>query len=72
MIILKEFNKYVKLNNYDIKYMSTLYLLQLLNSTYGYRQYISDNSKIDLLTFAICRTNLCRNLFKNNELITKT
>ncbi len=69
---IKEFNKYVKLNNYDIKYMSTLYLLQLLNSTYGYRQYISDNSKIDLLTFAIYRTNLCRNLFKNNKLITKT
>lgn len=65
----KEFTKYVKLNKYDIKYMPYLYLIQLLTSTYGYKQYISDNSKEDLLQFAYFRTNLAKYLFNNASLI---
>lgn len=66
---VKEFTKYVKLNKYDIKYMSYLYLIQLLSSTFGYKQYIADNSKIGLLEFALFRTRLCKYLFDNAELI---
>ena len=66
---VKEFTKYVKLNEYDIKYMSYLYLIQLLTSTFGYKQYINDNTKIDLLDFAYFRTNLCKHLFKNANFI---
>lgn len=66
---VKEFTKYVKLNKYDLKYMSYLYLIQLLTSTYGYKQYIEDNTKLDLLEFAYFRTNLCKYLFNNRDII---
>ncbi len=68
---VKEFNKYVKINKYDVKYMTYLYMIQILTSTYGYKQYIKDNSKISLLDFGFFRTNLCRHLFKNAEKIAK-
>ena len=32
-----------KLNKYDYKFMSYLYLVQLLASKFGYKQYITDN-----------------------------
>lgn len=66
---VKEFTKYVTLNKYDIKYMPYLYLIQLLSSTFGYKQYIADNSKTSLLDFALFRTRLCKYLFDNAELI---
>ena len=44
-LYVKEFNNYVKLNKYDYKYMPYLYMVQLLTSTFGYKQYIQDNSK---------------------------
>lgn len=64
---IKEFNKYVKLNEYDLKYMSYIYLIQLLSSTYGYKEYINNNENIELLEFAHFRTNICKYLFKNVE-----
>ncbi len=69
---IKKFTNYVSLNEYDFKYMSYLYLIQLLASTYGYKQYIADNSKIDLLEFAFFRTKLCKYLYKNAEKISNT
>jgi len=66
---VKEFSKYVSLNKYDIKYMSYLYLIQILTSTFGYKQYIKDNSKKNLLEFGFFRTKLCKDLFDNSELI---
>ncbi len=69
VIYVKEFNNYVKLNKYDLKYMSYLYLIQILCSTFGYKQYISDNSKTELLNFARFRTKLSKYLFENAELI---
>ncbi|MBQ7141017.1 MAG: phosphotransferase [Bacilli bacterium] len=66
---VKEFNKYVKLSKYDIKFMPYIYLLQLLSSTFGYKQYINDNSKINLLEFGFFRTKLCKYLFDNAKLI---
>lgn len=64
---IKEFNKYVKLNEYDLKYMSYIYLIQLLGSTYGYKKYINNNENIELLEFAYFRTDICRYLFNNAE-----
>lgn len=64
---IKEFNKYVKLNEYDLKYMSYIYLIQLLSSTYGYKEYINNNENIELLEFAHFRTNICKYLFNNAE-----
>lgn len=66
---IKEFNKYVKLNKYDLKYMSYIYLIQLLSSTYGYKEYINNNENIELLEFAYFRTNICKYLFNNAEKI---
>lgn len=66
---VKTFNKFVKLNKYDLKYMSYIYLIQILNSTFGYKQYIYDHSKIDLLKFGCLRTNICRYLFNNAQVI---
>ncbi len=69
---VEKVNEYVKLNKYDLKYMSYLYLVQLLASTFGYKQYIADNSKTSLLDFAYFRTKMCRFLFENAEKIAKT
>lgn len=69
---VRSFTWYVKLNKYDYKFMSYLYLVQLVASTFGYKQYIVDNSKTGLLDFAIFRTNLCRFLFENAEKISNT
>jgi len=66
------FKSYVKLNKYDCKFMSYLYLVQLLASTFGYKQYITDNSKTNLLDFAFFRTKLCKFLFENSEEIGNT
>lgn len=52
--------------------MTYLYLIQLLTSTYGYKQFIEDNSKTYLLEFAYFRTRLCRFLFENVEKISDT
>ena len=68
---VKKFNEYVKLNEFDIKYMSYLYLLQLLNSSYGYKQYINNKSNIELLNFAFLRTKICKYLFNNADLISQ-
>ena len=67
---VKRFTNYVELNKYDFKFMSYLYLVQLLGSTFGYKQYIADNSKTSLLNFAFFRTSLCKYLFENAEKIT--
>lgn len=63
---VKEFMKYVPLNEYDLKYMPYIYLVQILDSTYGYKQYLKkDNDKI--LEFAKQRTNFARWLYKYAE-----
>lgn len=66
---VKTFTNYVKLNEYDYKFMSYLYLIQILTSTFGYKQYIANNSKKSLLEFAYFRTKLCKYLFENAEKI---
>ena len=63
----KEVSRFIKLNKYDLEYMPYLYLVQLLCSTYGYKQYILDNNKKELLEFAIFRTKMCRFLFQYSK-----
>lgn len=63
----KEFSKYIKLNEYDLKYASYLYLLQLTGSTYGYKEYNEDYTQKGLLDFALFRTKLCKKLYEKAE-----
>ena len=64
---VKEFSKYIQLNKYDLKYAAQMYLIQIVSSAFGYKQYNDDYSKTGLLEFALFRTNLCRYLYKNSE-----
>ena len=66
---VKTFNKYINLNEYDIKFMPYIYLVQILNSNFGYKQYLYNRDNIKLLNFGFFRTNLCRYLFKNAKTI---
>lgn len=68
---VKTFNKYIKLNKYDLKYMAHLYLIQILNSNFGYKQYIYNHRNKELLKFGYLRTNICRYLFNNATIISK-
>lgn len=64
---VKEFSKYVKLNEYDLKYATKIYLIQIVSSPFGYKQYNDNYEKTGLLEFALFRTNLCRYLYKNSD-----
>lgn len=68
---VKEVMKYIKLTEYDLKYMPYIYIFQLVSSTFGYKQYNNNYSKINLLEFAFFRTNLCIYLYDNLEIISK-
>lgn len=68
---VKEVMQYVELTEFDLKYMPYIYIFQLVGSTFGYKQYNLDNSKIGLLEFALFRTKLCNYLFDNLEVISK-
>lgn len=68
---VKTINQFVKLNQYDLNYMAHLYLIQILNSTYGYKQYLYRRENTELLQFAYLRTNICRYLFQNASLISR-
>lgn len=61
----KEFSRFIKLNKYDLKYAAHLYLIQLICSPFGYKEYNNDYSQTGLLNFAFFRTNLCQYLYKN-------
>lgn len=65
----KEFSKYVELNKYDLKYASYIYLIQLIGSVFGYKEYNNDFTQTKLLKFAFFRTNLCEFLYDNLEKI---
>lgn len=62
---VKEFSKYIRLNEYDLKYAAHIYLIQTVSSVFGYKQYNDNYEKTGLLEFAFFRTNLCRFLYKH-------
>ena len=64
---VKEFSKYITLNKYDLKYATKIYLIQIVSSQFGYKQYNDNYEKTGLLKFALFRTNLCRCLYNNSN-----
>ena len=70
ILYIKEYLKYSKLTKEDLKYLPYIYLIQLLSSTYGYKQYLQTNN-LAMLEFGKERTNICRYLMKNKEIISK-
>lgn len=67
----KEFCKYASLNEYDLKFAPYVYLIQIIGSMFGYKEYIKDNSQTELLNFGFFRTKLCKFLYKNANIISK-
>ena len=70
VMYIKEYLKYSKLNKDDLKYLPYVYLVQVLSSTYGYKEYLK-NGNLDLLRFGKERTNICRYLMKNAKEVSK-
>lgn len=70
VMYVKEYLKYSKLNKDDLKYLPYVYLVQVLSSTYGYKEYLK-NGNLDLLRFGKERTNICRYLMKNAKEVSK-
>ena len=68
---VKKFCNYIKLNEYDLKYIAHLYLIQLVKSMFGYKEYNEDYSQKKLLYFAFFRTKLCENLYEKLDIIGK-
>ena len=68
---VREVNKYVKLNQYDLKYAADVFLIQLTGSVFGYREYNKDYNQTNLLRFALFRTKICKDLYKNSNKISK-
>ena len=68
---VREVNKYVQLNQYDLKYAADIFLIQLTGSVYGYREYNKDYNQKNLLRFALFRTKICKDLYKNSNKISK-
>ncbi len=70
ILYIKEYMKYSPLNKYDLQYMPYIYLLQLLNSPFGYKEYLYSGD-LKLLEFGQKRTELCRYLANNSEMISQ-
>ena len=68
ILYIREFNKYVPLNRYDLKCMAYIYLYKLASSSYGFKQYIN-NGDLDLYKIGVWRSKMCRYLFENYEYI---
>ena len=68
---IREVNKYVRLNKYDLKYAADIFLIQLIGSVFGYREYNKDYNQKNLLRFALFRTKICKDLYKNSNKISK-
>lgn len=66
---VKTIKEYINLTKEDLKYMPYIYILQLVGSTFGYKQYNNDYTKTGLLNFALFRTNLCTYLYNNLDVI---
>lgn len=67
----KEFEKYIKLNEYDLKYAPHIYLIQLIGSVFGYKQYEEDYKNKKILKFVNFRIGVCKYLYNNLENISE-
>ena len=66
-----EYMKYSPLSQHDLEAAPYVYLFQLLRSKYGYKQYLDGTSSdnLELLQFALRRTNICRELERSADKI---
>lgn len=68
----KKVAEFTELNEYDFKYLPYVYLIQLARSTFGYSEYFKNiENKDEYLKFAFYRTNICRDLYKKADEISK-
>lgn len=63
---VKEYMKYAPLTKRDLEVMPFIYLFQLTQSSYGYKEYLitKTENKEALLDFAFWRTNICREIYQ--------
>lgn len=65
---VKQFSKKVALNKFDLEYMPYIYLVQILTSTFGYKQYF-ENKNSSIISFGFFRTKLAKYLYEYSEII---
>ena len=65
-LYVKEYMKYSPLKERDLEAMPYIYLFQLAQSSYGYKEYlvIKTENKDSLLDFAFWRTDICREIYE--------
>lgn len=68
-LYVKEYMKYAPLTTRDLKAMPYIYLFQLAQSSYGYKEYLitKTENKEDSLAFAFWRTDICREIYRKAE-----
>lgn len=73
-IYVKEYMKYAPLTMRDLGAMPYIYLFQLAQSGYGYKEYLitKTENKEELLAFAFWRTDICREIYRKAEDISRT
>ena len=61
-----EYMKYSELTKRDLEAMPYVYLFQLARSAYGYKEYLitKTENRDALLDFAIWRTEICREIYR--------
>jgi len=71
---VREYIKYHPLTETDLSAMAYVYLFQLARSKYGYTQYLTGESedRESLLEFAFWRTDICREVEKKLNLLSKS
>ena len=62
---VREYRKYAPLTKQDLEAMPYLYLFQLTQSSYGYKEYLitKTENRDALLDFAFWRTGICREIY---------
>ena len=65
-LYVKEYMKYAPLTERDLEAMPYIYLFQLAQSSYGYKEYLvtKTENKETLLDFGFWRTDICREIYK--------
>lgn len=65
-LYVKEYMKYAPLTKRDLEAMPYIYLFQLAQSSYGYKEYLitKTENKEALLDFGFWRTDICREIYQ--------
>ena len=70
-LYVKEYMKYAPLSKRDLEAMPYIYLFQLAQSSYGYKEYLITKSenKDALLDFGFWRTEICKEIYQKASAI---